>query len=185
MPTIYLGLNEWPQIFSEIPNQHFFIRSRDRIKLLEYDLQMFQVCNSVYNVLLLLLSVLFDLTSEIIYIGFQITKVLIQKCLEFFLGRQNQGFIIQLLLVLLPVEIDVVLEKRCNKRYAIRFFYSGSSKVVFILLIKIVIGHIIVTSINIQKTCLKEAFLKVFYSRGFGFYHGLNDILYFLFQINS
>lgn len=98
---------------------------------------------------------------------------------------QNQNFIIQLLLILLPAETNAILKKKYYKKYAVRFFCSGNCKMVFILLTKIIAYYIIVTSINIQKMCLEEVFLRAFYSCGFGFHYGLNNFLYFLIWINS
>ena len=76
MPTIHLGLDRWPQAFSELPNYNFLVRSRDGVKLLEHGLQMFQVGGSVHNILLLVLTVSFDSTPETIYKGSRITKAL-------------------------------------------------------------------------------------------------------------
>ena len=180
MPTMYLGLDRWPQAFLETANQHLFVRSHDGVKFLKHGLQMFQVCGPVYNIFSLVFSVLFDLTPETIHKDFQITQVFVQKRLEFLPSRWNQSFIIQLLLKLLLAEIYAVLKERCSKKYVVRFFCSGGGKMVFTLLTEIVAGHLVVILINIRKTCLERAFLRVFCSRGSGFYYCLNDILYFL-----
>ena len=94
------------------------------------------------------------------------------------------SFIIQLLLMLLPAETDAVLKERCSKKYAIRSFWFGGGKVVFTLLTEIVTGYMVVTSINIWKTCLEETFSRAFCSCKFGFHYCLNDILHFLIWIN-
>lgn len=65
------------------------------------------------------------------------------------------------------------------------FFYSSSGKIVFALLIEIIIGYIVITPINIKKTCLEKTLTGVFYSCGSCFHHWLNDILYVLIYINS
>ena len=152
MPTIYLSLDGGLETFLKSPNQYFFLRSRSEVKLLEHALQRFQVCKLVHNVFLLVLSVSFDVTPEIIYKDFQIIKAFAQKCLEFLSSRQNQSFIIQLLLMLLLIETDAITKKICYKRYAVRSFCSCGSKMVFILLIKIIADHMVVNSINIRKT---------------------------------
>ena len=69
----------------ETPDQYLFVKSRDRVKLLEYGLQMFQVGGLIYNVFLLVLYVLFDSTPETIYESSQIAKALAQKRFKFVL----------------------------------------------------------------------------------------------------
>ena len=87
--------------------------------------------------------------------------------------------------MLLPVETDAILEKKYCKKYAVRFFCSGNSEMVFILLTKVVAGHMVVIIINIQKICLKGPFLRAFCSCQPGFYYCLNDLLHLFIQINS
>lgn len=67
MSTIYLGLDEQPQALLKTPDQYFFVRDYNKIKLLEYGLQMFQVGSPIDNIFLLVLCVLFDLASKTIY----------------------------------------------------------------------------------------------------------------------
>lgn len=86
---------------------------------------------------------------------------------------------------MLRAEIDATLKKKSCKKYAVGFFCSGASEIVYTLLSKIIAGYVVITSINIRKTCFKGAFLKVFCSRGSGFHYHSNNIMHFLIQINS
>ena len=74
MLTIYLGLDGGSETFLETSDQYFLVISRDKVKLLEHDLKMFQVYGLVHDVFLLVLSVLFDLTPETIHKGSRIAK---------------------------------------------------------------------------------------------------------------
>ena len=87
--------------------------------------------------------------------------------------------------MLLPAKIDAVLEKKCSKKYAVRFFYSSGGKVVFTLLTKIVIGHIVVSPINIWKICFEKMFSKTFSTCRSGFHYCPNNLLHLLIWINS
>ena len=55
-----MGLDGWLQALLETPNQYFFVKGHNRIKLFKHGLQMFQVGGPVYDVFLLVLSVLFN-----------------------------------------------------------------------------------------------------------------------------
>lgn len=184
MLTIHLGQDICPQAFSETLDQYFFIKSRDRVKLFKYGLQIFQLGSLIHNVFLLILCIFFDLTSETIYKGFQITKSLMQKRFEFVLGKQNHILIIPLLFMLLLAETDVILKQKFCKKYVIEFFCSGDIKMIFILLIEVIASHVVITPINVKKTCLEWIFIKVFYNSKSGFYYCLNDLLHLLIQIN-
>lgn len=69
MPTIYLGLDRWPQIFLERSDQYFLVKSCNGVKLFEHNLQIFQVSSQIHYVFLLVLCVSFNLASETIYKG--------------------------------------------------------------------------------------------------------------------
>lgn len=80
--------------------------------------------------------------------------------------------------MLLPAKADTVLEKRCYKKNTVRFFCFGDGKIVFKLLTEVIIGHDVITPINVKKAYLKETFTKAFCSRRSGFYYCSNDVLY-------
>ena len=86
--------------------------------------------------------------------------------------------------MLLPAETNAVLEEKCSKRYAIRSFYSGGGKMVFILLTKVITGYVVITLINIRQPCLKKMLSRAFCSRGFGFHYCSNNVLHFLIRID-
>lgn len=81
------------------------------------------------------------------------------------------------MLLLLPAEADVVLEKRCCEKNTIRSLCFDYSKMIFVLLIKVARSYVVITPINLWKTCLEKAFIKAFYSYEFSFYYYPNNIL--------
>lgn len=110
---------------------------------------------SIYNVFMLVLCILFDLVPEIIYKRSQIANAFIKKCFEFVPGRWNQTLIIQFLIILLLEETDAISKERYCKSYIIRFFYSNSSKIIFILLTKVIVNYVVIMPINIRKAYLE------------------------------
>lgn len=55
--------------------------------------------------------------------------------------------------MLLLVETDAISKEKYYKKYAVAFFYSGSGKIVFALLTKVIVGYVVIISINVRKTC--------------------------------
>lgn len=86
--------------------------------------------------------------------------------------------------MLLLVEINAISRKICGKKYEIWSFGAGVGKIIIALLIEIVIGYLILMSIDIKKAYLKKSFLRTLCRCGFGFYHCSNNVLYFLIWIN-
>lgn len=107
-----------------------------------------------------------------------------QKCLELVAGKKNQTFAFQLPLMLLPAEINIILEKKCCKKNMVRSFYSSGGKIVFALLTEIIADHVIITLIKTRKAYLEKILNKTFCSCGFSFHYCLNDILYIFICIN-
>ena len=71
---------------------------------------------------------------------------LTKKSLEFVLGDRNSGFAVNLLLMLLPSEQNLVLEKNGGKQYTILSFGINGCKIIFTLLAEVIalyIGFII------------------------------------------
>lgn len=66
----------------------------------------------------------------------------------------------------------------------VRFLCSGGGEKVFTLLTEVVVGYIVITSINVKKACLEEAFTRAFCNCGSGFYYCSNDVLCVLICIN-
>lgn len=52
---------------------------------------------------------------------------------------------------MLPAKIDAILKEKCCKKYAIRFICSDSGKIIFALLIKVIVGPVVITHINVKK----------------------------------
>lgn len=89
------------------------------------------------------------------------------------------------MLVLLPEEIDAILEKKCYKKYTIGSFYFDGGKMIIALLTKVITGHVVIILVNVRKLCFEEAFTRSFYSsRGSGFYYCSNNISYVFICIN-
>lgn len=82
--------------------------------------------------------------------------------------------------MLLPAEVDMISNKKCCNKNTIGFCYSHDGKIVFALLRKVVVAHVVITPINVWKAYLNKMFKKVFCKRGSGFHYYLNDVLYFL-----
>lgn len=79
--------------------------------------------------------------------------------------------------MLLPAKIDAILEERYCKRYAIRSLCFNNGKIIFVLLTEVIIGHMIIILINVEKTCLERIFIRAFCSRKSDFYYCSDNIL--------
>lgn len=79
--------------------------------------------------------------------------------------------------MLLPAKTDTILEKRFCKKYAVRFYCSGGSKIIFTVLTEAIAGHKVITLINIKKAYLKKIFISAFYNRESVFYYCSKNIL--------
>lgn len=88
------------------------------------------------------------------------------------------------MLVLLPAKTNAILEEQCCKSYIIRLFCLGNSKIIIILLTEVIVGYMVIISINVRKQCFEETLTEAFCSRGFGFHYCSNNILYVFIQIN-
>lgn len=86
--------------------------------------------------------------------------------------------------MLLPAKTDSISKEKYCKKYAVGFFYSGSSKMVFILVIDVIAGQIVITPINVRKTCFVATLTRAFCSCEPGFYYCSSDILYIFTCIN-
>lgn len=84
MPIIYLSLNVWPQALMETLNWYFLVGSPNIIKFFEHGLYLFQVYGLVNHIFLLVLSISFDLTLEIIYKNSRIPRLLRKNALNSF-----------------------------------------------------------------------------------------------------
>lgn len=60
------------------------------------------------------------------------------------------------MLILLLAEIDTISEEKYCKKNIVKFFYSNCSEKVFIFLTKVVIGYIVINSINVRKYTLRR-----------------------------
>lgn len=72
---------------------------------------MLQVGSLILNLLLLLLKIPLDLSTDISHKGSGFSKTLVKKNLEFVLNKGPVTVTFKLDFVLLPVEVDFVLEK--------------------------------------------------------------------------
>ena len=67
---------------------------------------------------------------------------MVEECLELVPYDWDRAICVLFLLVLLPVETDPVPEERCGKKNLSKPCSSSSSKVVLILLTKVVAVHV-------------------------------------------
>ena len=52
--------------------------------------------------------------------------------------------------VLLPTEVDAIMQEGCGKKNAVRAFGSGGSKVVFPLIAEVIAFHMGLTTIDVR-----------------------------------
>lgn len=83
------------------------------------------------------------------------------------------------MLVLLLAKTDAILKEKYCKRYAVRFFFFGNSKIIFVLLTKVIANHVVIILVNIKKGYLEGMFTRGFCSHGSDFYYCLNNVLQF------
>ena len=57
--------------------------------------------------------------------------------------------------MLLPIEIDLILQKKGCKRNFVRFGGSADGKIVFTLLVEVVVLHVGLTAIDVRDLGLK------------------------------
>lgn len=98
--------------------------------------------------------------------------------------REETTFAIKLPLMLLSAKTYLILKKKYCKKNTIRFFGSGSSKIVFALPTKILRGYAIITFINVRKAGYKKTFISILYNCGSGFYYCTNNVLYVFICVN-
>ena len=90
---------------------------------------------------LLVLRVSFDFISDVINERGEFSEILSKKCFEFVLSKGSNPVPLNLSLVLLPAEIDPILEEKSCKKHALVARGTGRVKIVFTLLTEVVILH--------------------------------------------
>lgn len=64
--------------------------------------------------------------------------------------------------MLLLAETNAITEKKCYKKYAVRFFCSSSSKRIFILVAEFIASYVVITSINVRKPYFDRMLTRAF-----------------------
>lgn len=103
---------------------------------------MQQVKNLILNFLLLILGISLNLYSDISYKQCKFFETLLEKGLKFVLSKRDDILTFNLGLMLLPSEIDPIVEKQGRKKDAWVACGTGDIKMVFVLLIKIIALYI-------------------------------------------
>lgn len=62
----------------------------------------------------------------------------------------------------MPADANIILKERYYKINMVRFFCSGSAKIIFILLTKAVIHNVANTPVNVKKCALRRCLKKLF-----------------------
>lgn len=91
---------------------------------------------------LLVLEVLFNLIPDIVYKYSKFSKNLLKKSLKFFSSGEKGLITFNPGLILLPAEVNLILEEQSYKRYAFVTLGFSDFEIVFALLIKVVIFHV-------------------------------------------
>ena len=73
-----------------------------------------------------------------------------EEGLELLPSDGNYAFRLMLPLVLLPTEVDAIMQERCYKENAVKAFGSGSGKVILTLLTEVITFHVGLTTIDIR-----------------------------------
>lgn len=58
--------------------------------------------------------------------------------------------------MLLTIEVNAILKKKCCKKNMLSFFYFANRKIVFALLKKVIVGHVVIIPINLKKKYLEK-----------------------------
>ena len=99
---------------------------------------MLQVRSPVLYFSLLVLGVFFDFTADVVNKRGRFSKTLSKGGLEFVSSERSNPVPLNLNLVLLPAEVDPILEERGRKGDALVARGTGRVKIIFTLLAKIV-----------------------------------------------
>ena len=73
-----------------------------------------------------------------------------KKGFELLLGNRDLAFSLMLPLVLLPAKVNAVMQEKCCKENTIRAIGSGGGKVILILLVKVIVFHVGLTTIDVR-----------------------------------
>lgn len=118
------------------------------------------------------------------YKGLEVPQVLVEKSLELIPRDWNKAVYILLSLILLLLEPDPVLEKKQGKRNFVSLPSYRSSKVVFILLTKVVSLHMRLFAIHIRETGFQRFISRLLGGdRSLGLWNDLKNLLQLFFNV--
>ena len=102
---------------------------------------MLQVRSPVLYFFLLVLRVFFDFSSDVVYKRSGFSKTLSKEGFEFILNEKVYPVLLNLSFVLLPSEIDPILEEQGCKGDTLGARGTGYVEIIFTLLAKIITLH--------------------------------------------
>lgn len=100
------------------------------------------MCYSIKEFFELVPEIPFDLFPVAVYKNLEVSQALTKKRIELISHNQNRAFCVLFLLVLLLAETDPILKEKHGKKNSMSSLSSNSSKIVFILLIKVIALYI-------------------------------------------
>lgn len=109
---------------------------------------------------LFILEILFDFSPNASYKQNRFFESLLKKGFEFILNRENGFIVFNLSFVLLPAEVDYVLEKRSCKEDILMAPGINYVKIVLALPTKVIIFSMQVLIVEIEVFDLKEAIIQ-------------------------
>lgn len=134
----------------------FLIKVEYKSNSIKIDL-MLQVKNSILYFLVLVLGILLDLDPDASQKQGRFFKTLSENVLKFVSFRTNSTIVFNFRFVLLPAEVDLVLEKQSLKENALVVRGSGYFAVVLTLLTKIITLYMQAFIIKFGVSGLEEA----------------------------
>lgn len=112
---------------------------------------------SILYFLFLILGIPFNHCPDIDYKQVGFSKTILEKGLKFTSNRGNSTLAFNLSLVLLPAEVDPILEEQGRKKEAMVARGNNHVEIIFILPAEVVAPHMLATIVQIRVPGLKNA----------------------------
>lgn len=110
------------------------------------------MCSLVKSFFQLILRISLNLILIAIEKGPRVFQSSVKKRFELVLGDRDPTFSVQLFFVLLPIEFDLISEKKDHKQNLVRSNSPSNSKMVFILLTNVTILYMGSTTIDVKRS---------------------------------
>lgn len=111
---------------------------------------MFELKNLILDFFQLVLRISLKLSLDTINKELKVAQVFSKEYFEYVL--QDESFALITIFILSPIKINITAEKKSSKKAIITFYYFGSIKIIFTILIKIMIIYILAIIIEIKKS---------------------------------